>query len=215
MKNQIFLIIMAFSFITCQPDKIVELELELTKVKQEQKQKELERMEQEIAQREKDVADLESNPKVEQNATPKVKTQPETTYSSRNNGTCTGSGVNMRKDPSISSSIVNQLNKNERLEVLEMTTSYKRNEAITTQPIALYNSYGKKVNTLVSGKAVKVVEYLGDNQYLITYEHVNLGTLKAEVSGYTLEFISGEDWTKVRKSTGHTGWVLSRFIRED
>lgn len=124
-----------------------------------------------------------------------------------------GTGVLMRAQPSVEGAKMSSFNNNETVEILETKAPENQNEAVTATEVKLYSDYnGKYITTLNKGKAL-VVDRKEGNTFYVTYQHPQYGKLYATLPSSSLESIANLTWYKVRRTTGQTGWVLSKFVQ--
>lgn len=200
MKPIYLIILPLFLLISCNNKKdIKEMELKLKELELQQKENELKELEQ------------------KQN-TPETETKPTTevveyeSVSGKNYGKISGSNVIMRNSHSTSAKNIGNFKNGERVEILDEYKPSNNDEAITKNPIKLYNSNNDLVYTLPRGKAVQVIEELSNDQYEVSFVHKEHGTLTTTIGIEDLEFISGDKWYKVKQTNGKEGWVFSKFL---
>lgn len=135
-----------------------------------------------------------------------------------NRGTINGTGVVLRKGPSVKSDKLANFNNGEIVGVLESRNVNNDNEAILVKQIDLYasaNSTGPAVMSLNKGKAVVIEEYnVDNNNYYVSYMDPKKGKLYAYVGADALETIAFATWIRVRRSNGQEGWVLGKFLTQ-
>ncbi len=132
-------------------------------------------------------------------------------------GSITGSGVSIRSDHSISSAKRGSLKLNEEVDIIDVYyPSNNYNEALLRTKTNFYDrdGNGSFVFSLDVGKAVKVEENIDQDQYRISFKHLDGSTGFAKISSNSLEFINGEKWYKVRTNSGLVGWVFGKYVKE-
>ncbi|GHT76498.1 hypothetical protein FACS189463_1710 [Bacteroidia bacterium] len=139
---------------------------------------------------------------------PEEVTPPETVYAYIN-----GTKVIMRASHSTTSSKLGFFDEGEKLQILDEYTPSNSDEAITNTKVNLYNSYGEKIYVLPKGKAVKILSK-NEGKIEVQFYHSKYGNLTATVSSLDLESIAGEKWYKVKRYSGETGWVFSKFVNK-
>jgi hypothetical protein len=91
------------------------------------------------------------------------------------------------------------------------TRQYFYIDAICNTKIALYSSNGAYTYTLPQSKAVQITGKDGSRNH-VSFVHPQYGKMTATVNSADLKFISGDKWHKIRRSSGETGWVFSKYV---
>ena len=84
-------------------------------------------------------------------------------------------------------------------------------EGITKKYVKLYDENGNHAETLNPGRAVKIMQHLGD-KFKVSFETTQRRILTATIDKSEIDIISGESWYHVRRDNGQTGWVFSKFL---
>jgi hypothetical protein len=121
-----------------------------------------------------------------------------------------GTGVTLRAGSSTTSHRVATLKKDERVAILDSYYPSNTNEAICNTEIALYTDDGHTY-TLPKGKAVKITSNDG-SECNVSFVHPKYGKMTATVYSSYLESISGDKWYQIRRNSGETGWVFSKYV---
>jgi hypothetical protein len=122
-----------------------------------------------------------------------------------------GKSVIFRESYSTTSQKLGNLDENEQVVILSEYTPSNTNEAICNKEIKLYNSSGSYIYTIPSGKAVKVTGNNG-NTYNISFDIPDYGKMSTKVNRSDIDFISGDKWYSIKRNTGETGWVYSKYV---
>ena len=138
---------------------------------------------------------------------PKTNSNPPVRYAS-----IKGKSVIFRESYSTTSNKLGYLNENEQVVILSEYFPSNTNEAISNKVIKLYNSSGMHTYTLPVGKAVKVIGSDGD-KCDVSFVHPQYGNLSATIYRSDIDFISGDKWYSIKRHTGETGWVFSKFVK--
>ncbi len=132
-----------------------------------------------------------------------------------NRAQITGQKVILRNGASTSDSQKGILNKDEIVTILDSSYPNNRNEAILKNETNFYNeNSGNFSFKLNRGKAVKVIESIGNDTYKISFKNVNGSIGVATIGGVYLDFINGEKWYKIQRQSGLTGWVFGKYVQE-
>jgi hypothetical protein len=125
--------------------------------------------------------------------------------------TIKGKSVIFRASHSTTSNKLGNLDDNEQVVILGEYTPSNTNEAISNKEIKLYNSSGTYIYTIPSGKAVKVTSNNGD-KCTVSFNIPQYGDMSTTVNRSDIDFISGDKWYSIKRNTGETGWVFSKFV---
>jgi hypothetical protein len=131
-------------------------------------------------------------------------------------GRIIGQNVIIRSSHSTESSKRGVLSLNQIVSILDVYyPSNNRNEAILKVSTNFYDEYsGSYSFTLNRGKAVKIIEALGNNKYRIAFTMTNGRRGFATIYGSNLEFINGDKWYKIQTYSGTVGWVFGKYVQE-
>jgi len=137
----------------------------------------------------------------------------------KSNASITGSNVNVRKGPGIDYKVVFQLDKGNRVQVLDKKTPQSGEDYYVL--LAPYGTYPK-------GMAMKVlnawpdanggdgvffeveIELEGKKRIDTLFEYI-----VEEYSELHWEPVAGTPWYRIKVSDGRTGWVFGDFVLED
>jgi antitoxin component YwqK of YwqJK toxin-antitoxin module len=122
-----------------------------------------------------------------------------------------GKSVIFRASHSTTSDKLGYLNDNEQVVILREHAPTNANEAISNKEINLHSSSGTYQYTLPKGKAMKVTKNSG-TKCNVSFNHHQYGEMSATVNRTDIDFISGDIWYSIKRNTGETGWVFSKFV---
>jgi len=123
-------------------------------------------------------------------------------------GITANSNVNVRKEPSLRSTVVTKLNEGERVLIIEKKRNENTDEAVTTQPVDLISNEGYTIS-LDRQKALIIIEE-GDPYYKvkITYEGREIiGAIPASA----VKKLFGVVWYHVKTEKGIEGWICEQI----
>jgi len=131
-------------------------------------------------------------------------------------GRILGQNVIIRSSHTTESGKKGVLSLNQIVSILDVYyPSNNRNEAILKVSTNFYDEFsGSYSFTLNNGKAVKIIEALGNNKYQIGFTMTNGRRGFATIYGSNLEFINGDKWYKIQTYSGTVGWVLGKYVQE-
>ena len=131
-------------------------------------------------------------------------------------GRILGQNVIIRSSHTTESSKRGVLSLNQVVSILDVYyPSNNRNEAILRVKTNFYDEYSGSFSfSLNTGKAVKIIEALGNNRYRIAFTMTNGRRGFATITGSYLEFINGVRWCKIATNSGVVGWVLGKYVQE-
>jgi|APGre2960657444_1045066.scaffolds.fasta_scaffold01724_11 hypothetical protein len=131
-------------------------------------------------------------------------------------GRILGQNVIIRSSHTTESSKKGVLSLNQIVSILDVFyASNNRNEAILKVNTNFYDEYSGKFSfSLNNGRAVKIIEALGDNKYRVVFTMTNGSKGFATINGNNLEFINGVRWCKIATNSGVVGWVLGKYVQE-
>ncbi|MCX6167535.1 MAG: SH3 domain-containing protein [Sphingobacteriales bacterium] len=131
-------------------------------------------------------------------------------------GRILGQNVIIRSSHSTQSSKKGMLSLNQMVSILDVYyASNNGNEAILKVGTNFYDEFSGNFSfSLKNGKAVKIIEALGNNRYRIAFTMTNGSKGFATITGSNLEFINGDRWYKIQTYNGAVGWVLGKYVQE-
>ncbi len=125
-------------------------------------------------------------------------------------GIITGSGVILRKGPSISTSIVDRLNKGDVVTILDKFRVDNTHEAVITSDVDIVTESG--LYRLNKGKAVKIIQEYYDT-YLISFDITGKENT-GQVTKQMVKRTYGQIWYNVKTNKGIEGWVFGDYLME-
>ena len=193
MKNLVFTLVLATALFSCKNEKPPVSEVDAARSALEQKRtalkdkQDLARMESEMAQLDAEIQKM--NGFAQRKATA---------------GTITGSDVIVRAANSAQSEKLGNFTERETVAILQKQVSLTNNEGVLLTDIKTSGG------TFQKGSAVVINAYDGQND---TYE-VAQNNLVMNLPAYLVQKSVNENWYQIRRTTGQTGWVFGKFLRE-